>query len=178
MNSQDVQVKEVDSIRVYNQKFGEFLESFNEHLYQLQQAVHKKLDELTQIKQDIKIEREKLDEEIHQAKRVLDDSYNYGSYETCYRADGSSYTEFIPDYNYISQCQDNLDHLIGPVYHNVQICEGLANNRLMQATQISNMIEQRTNSFNSSFQNYVRRGQQYLEKVILYIDQYKDNNLK
>jgi len=177
MNSQDVQVREVDSIRVYNQKFGEFLESFNEHLHQLQQAVHKKLDELTQIKEDIKIEREKLDEEIHQAKLVLEDSYNYGSYETYYREDGNSYTEFIPDYDYISQCRDKLDHLKG-VYHNAQVCEGLAHKKLIQATQVSNMIEHRSNTFNSSFQNYVRRGQQYLEKVILYIDQYKGNNLK
>jgi len=178
MAENEVQVKEVDAIRVYNQKFGNFHESFSEHLQQLRQALLAKLDELSQIKREIKKERERIDEEIHYAQQRYDNSYNYGSYKTYYRPDGSSYTKFIPDYNYISQCRDRLDHLKGPIYHNAQNCEELAHNRLMQATQMVNIIEQKTDSINSSFQNYVKRGQQYLEKVILYIDQYKDNDLK
>lgn len=176
MANQDVQVNEVDVIRAYNQKFGEFYVSFSEHLRQLQHVLQEKIEEFQQIKQDIKREREKIDEEISQARQNAEDAYNYGSYETYYRPDGSSYTVFEPDYDYIRQCREEYEHLSGPVYHNAKNCEGLAHNRLMQATQIVNMLEQRTNSINSSFQNYVERGRQYLDKVAQYIDQYKENN--
>ena len=177
MAEQDVQVKEVDVIRAYNQKFGEFFVSFSEHLRQLQHALHEKLEEFQQIKRDIQKEREKIDEEISQARKDAQDAYDYGSYETYYRPDGSSHTVFKPDYDYIRQCRDKYEHLSGPVYHNAQHCEGIAHNRLMQATQIVNTIDQRTKTLNSSFQNYVERGRQYLDKVALYIDQYKENNL-
>jgi transcription termination factor NusB len=176
MANQDVQVNEVDVIKAYNPKFGEFFVSFSEHLRQLQHALQEKLEEFQQIKQDIKREREKIDEEIRQARQKAQDAYNYGSYETYYNSDGSSYTEFKPDYDYIRQCREEYEHLSGSVYHNAKTCEEYAHGRLLQATQIVNIVEQRTNSLNSSFQNYVERGRQYLDKVAQYIDQYKEKN--
>ena len=115
MNNQDVQVNETDSIRVYNQKFGDFLESFNEHIFQFQQAVHKKLEELGQIKQDIKKEREKLDEEIHQARQARDNSYSCGTNKVYKRPDGTKYTEgsyleaWNEEFSFVSnEAYDNL----------------------------------------------------------------------
>lgn len=175
MANQDVQVNEVDVIRAYNQKFGEFYMSFSEHLRQQLHVLQEKLEEFQQIKQEIKREREKIDEEIRQAKEKCEDSYNHGSYVTHHRPDGSSYSTFVPDYKYINQCRDECDHLCGPVYHRAQDCEGHAHDRLVRATQMVNAISQKTNTINTSFQNYVERGRQYLDKVAQYIDQYKEN---
>lgn len=175
MANQDVQIREVDVIRAYNQKFGEFYVSFSERLRQFRHALEAKLEELQQINQEIKSEREKIEEEIRQAKEKCEDSYNHGSYVTHRRPDGSRYSTFVPDYRYINQCRDECDHLCGPVYHHAQDCENHAHNRLVQATQIINMIEQQTDKISSSYQKYVERGQQFLDKAVQYIDSYKEN---
>ena len=176
MANQDVQVKEVDVIRTYNQKFEEFYESFSEHLNQFRRALQEKLEEFQQVKRDIKREREKIDEEIRQARQKAQDAEDCGSYETYHNPDGSTYTVFEPDYEYIRQCREEYEHLGGPVFHNAKHCEELAHSKLMQATQYVNLVEQRTKSLNSSFSNYVERGRQFLDKVAIYIDQYKGNN--
>lgn len=178
MSSQDVQIKETDSIRVFHQKFGDFLESFNEHILQLQQEVHKKLDELTQIKQDIKKEREKLDEEIYQARQARDNSYSCGTNKVYHRPDGTKYTEFVPDKKHIAQCQETLDHLSGHVYHVAQTNASFAHSKYMLANQIVENIDLRTKKIRTSFQNYVKNGQKYLSKAVMYIDQYKEGKTK
>ena len=137
MANQDVQIREVDVIRTYNQKFGEFYVSFSEHLRQFRHALEAKLEELQQINQEIKSEREKIEEEIRQAKEKCEESYSHGSYVTHYNPH--------------------------------------AHNRLVQATQIINMIEQQTDKISSSYQKYVERGQQFLDKAVQYIDSYKEN---
>ena len=175
MSNQDVQIREVDVIRTYNQKFGEFYVSFSEHLRQFRHALEAKLEELQQINQEIKSEREKIEEEIRQAKEKCEESYSHGSYVTHYNPDGSKYSTFVPDYKYINQCQEECDYLSGQVYHHAQDCENHAHNRLVQATQIINMIEQQTDKISSSYQKYVERGQQFLDKAVQYIDSYKEN---
>lgn len=176
MANQDVQIREVDVIRAYNQKFGEFYVSFSERLLQFRHALEAKLEEFQQINQEIKSEREKIDEEIRQAKEKCEESYSHGSYVTHQRPDGSCYSTFVPDYKYINQCREKYDHLSGPVYHHAQDCENHAHNRLVQANQIMNMIEQQTDKISSSYQKYVERGQQFLDKAVQYIDNYKENH--
>ena len=177
MANQDVQVSEVDVIRAYNQKFGDFQVSLSEHLHQLLHTVEEKQERLQQIMQEMKRERERIDEEISRARERANDAYNCGSYETVYRSDGSSYTRFRPDYDYIRECRKELEHLEGPIYHQAQVCADYGWSKLVQANQIIHEINDRTNKLNNSFQTYVGQGRIFLDKVALYIDQYKSSNL-
>ena len=177
MAEKEVQVKEVDVIRVYNQKFGDFNVSFCEHMNQFLHLLQDKLETLQQAKNDIKRERARIDEEISEARQRYSDSLNCGSYETRYKPDGSSYSTFVQDYDYIRQCREEYEHISSFIYHNAQICDSLAHNRMVQATEIVNMIQNRTTKIISSFQIYVQHGRQYLDKVVQYIEQYKSTNL-
>ena len=159
MAEQDVQVKEVDVIRVYNKKFGEFSVSFSEHMQQLLHAVHEKLETLQQINKDIKRERANIDDEIRQARQNFYDSMSENDSEN------------------IGKCREDYEHLSGHVYHQAKNCGELSHSKLMQATEAVNIIEQRTKKTITMFQTYVERGRQYLDKVEQYIDQYKDTHL-
>lgn len=174
MANQDVQIKDVDAIRVYKQQFGDFYQSFSEHIHQLNNALHRKLEELQQIKTQLKREREALDEQIREAHQRSQNAYNVGSYRTYYRQDGSTHIEFEPDHNYIMQCRAEYEHLSGPVYYNMQNCAELIHNKLMRATVAVNLIEQKTNATNNTLQTYVENGKKFLDLAAQYIEQYKE----
>ena len=177
MAKQEVEIKEVEVIKVYNHKFGDFHESFIGHIHQLQKVLQEKAEKMQQARQAIKKEWDNINDEIAEARRKNQEAHNHGTYETHYNPDGSSYKNFVPDYNYISQCRKEFEHLSGPVYHNAQVCDGMAHDRLMKANEIVYTINQRTSRLIQSFQTYVGNGRQYLEKVAIYIDQYKETHL-
>ena len=178
MPKQDVQVKEVDVIRLYNQKFGDFIVSFSEHATQLQNTVKKIEEQLKQAVQEMKRELERIDDEVREARERAQDAYNCGSYEVVYQSDGNSYTQFVPDYDYIEKCRDEFEHLQGSIYHQAQTCHDLGQSKMAQADHLIYEICERTNKINSTFQMYVSQGQNFLNKVVQYIDQYKSDNLK
>ena len=176
MAQHDVRVNEIDVIKIYNRKFGDFSVSFCGHMHDFRHGMREKLEEFQKVKQDIKRKRERIENEIRDARRKCEDSYNCGSWEIYNYPDGSCERVFEPDHDYIRQCREEYNQLKGPVYNNAQNCEELAHRRLMQATNIVSTIEQRINEIVSSFQNYVERGRMYLDKVEQYIEQYKEAN--
>lgn len=174
MAKQDVQVKDVDFIRAFNRQFGDFLVLFTEHLEQFRRSLQEKLDAMEEAKRDIKRERAEIDRELSEARERYWASYNHGSYVTHRRPDGSTSRVFVPDQDYIDECREEYEHIDGPVYHNAQICEGLAHSKLMQSTQSVNLFLQRSDRLRGQFQNYVTNGRAFLDKAVQYIEQYKD----
>ena len=177
MSNQDVNVKEIDVIRLYNQKFGDFLVAITEHIHQLQQHLQEKQEKLQQVVQDIKKEKDKVEDEIRRAREQYDDAYNHGTYEIVHHIDGSTSTHFKPDYDYIYQCREKVEHMEGHVRHVVQQCKELGHHHLLRANQMFNEINSRSKKLENEFQNYVQQGRLYLDKVEQYIDQYKESEL-
>ena len=159
MANQDVQVKEVDVIRVYNRKFGDFLVSFTEHVNQFQRSLQKRLDEMERAKREIKQERARIEDEIRDARVAYRASFNYD------------------DQAYTSRCRAEYEHLDGPVYHDAQLCESMVHSKLMQSTQAVNMFLQKSDRLKQQYQNYVGNGRVFLEKAAQYIDQYKGQGI-
>ena len=158
MAKQDVQVREVDVIKEYNRKFGEFQDTFIGHLHQLLKALHMKLENMQQMQEDIRRERELIDEEIRIAHQRWKDSYDSG------------------DDRFIFECRQEYDHLSGSICPHAQHCKEAAHNCNMSAKQSAGFIEYKTKFLEQSFQSYVSRGRQFLEKAAVYVEQYKDNN--
>ena len=160
MAGQDVQVKDVDAIRAYTQKFGDFYTSFHENMQRLQHILQEKQEMLQQALRDMKKEREKIDDEIREARERERDAYDYGS----------------QNYDEIRRCREEREHLEGYVFHHAKNCEGLGHSKLMQATQIIDSMIRRTRNLDSDYQTYVSNGQTFLKKAEMYIDQYRTNN--
>lgn len=160
MAEHDVQVKDIDAIRAYNQKFGDFYTSIHEHMRRLQQILQEKQEMLQQTMRDMKKEREKIDDDIRQARNKERDAYDSSD----------------RDDETIRKCREEREHLEGPVYHIAQTTEGLAHSKLMQSTQLIEGIINRTRKLDSEFQTYVSNGRAYLKKVEMYIDQYRSKN--
>ncbi len=156
MAEQDVQVKEVDVIRAYNKKFGDFLNSFSGHIHQLRQQLQEKREELQQMVRKIKKEKERVYEEKQEAYERMIEAYTQGAHRDDY------------------SLHDEYEHLVS-VYHSVQNCAELGHARLTRAEQIINEIDSRTRKIETEFQKYVQQGRLYLDKVELYIDQYKES---
>ncbi len=140
MSSQDVKVQEIDVIRLYNQKFGDFLVAITEHIHLLQQRLQEKQEELQQVVQDIKEEKEKVEDEIRGACEQYEDAYNHGTYETVRHPDGSTSSHFKPDYEYIRRCREEKEHLEGHVRHVVQQCAEEGHHHLLRAVQMYNEL--------------------------------------
>jgi hypothetical protein len=177
MKDQEVYIKDVEAIAEFKQKFGDFYQSFEEHIHQFTVALRQHIEKLEDVKQQIRREREQLDDDISNAYNVYRDSYNYGSYQTYYNPDGSSHSEFIPDYSYIAECRREYEHLSGNLYHQAQSCEGLAHSKLMQSHTYVNLIEQRIASAQHLIQTYVERGSKYLSNVEQAINEYKERSI-
>ena len=160
MAEQDVQVKDVDAIRTYNQKFGDFYTSIHEHMHRLQRILQEKQDMLQQALRDMKKEMEKIDDEIHQAKRREDDAYSGGAQND----------------DDIRKCREEREHLEGSVYHHAKTCKELGHSKLMQSTQLIEGIINRTRKLDSEFQTYVSNGRTFLKKAEMHIDQYRSSN--
>lgn len=160
MAEHDVQVKDIDAIRAYNQKFGDFYTSIHEHMRRLQQILQEKQETLQQTLRDMKKEREKLDDDIRQARNREEDAYNSSN----------------RDDETIRKCRDEREHLEGSVYHQAKTCEELGHSKLMQSTQLIEGMINRTRKLDTEFQTYVSNGRAYLKKVEMYIDQYRSNN--
>lgn len=160
MAEQDVQVTDIDAIRAYNQKFGDFYTSIHEHMLRLQHVLQEKQEMLQQALRDIKREREKIDDDIRQAKNRERDAYDSSN----------------GDYDTLRKCREEREHLEGPVFHQAKSCEGVAHSKLMQSTQLIEGMIYSTRKLDSDFQTYVSSGHSYLKKVEMYIDQYRSNN--
>ena len=160
MANQDVQLNEVDVIRTYNQKFGDFYTSIHEHMRRLQHVLQEKQDMLQQTMRDMKREREKIDDDIRQARNREEDAYNSSN----------------RDDETIRKCRDEREHLEGYVYHHAKTCEELGHNKRMQSEQLIEGLINRTRKLDSEFQLYVSSGRSYLKKVEMHIDQYRSNN--
>ena len=160
MAEQDVQVKEIDVIKLYNKKFGDFYTSIHEHMHRFQHVLQEKQDMLQQTMRDMKKERERIDDDIRQARRRENDAISGGTQN----ADN------------IRKCREEREHLEGYVYHHAKTCEGFAHSKLLQSTQLIEGMINRTRKLDSEFQTYVSNGRSYLKKVEMYIDQYRSNN--
>ena len=160
MAEKDVQVKDVDAIRTYNQKFGDFYTSIHEHMRRLQQILQEKQDMLQQTMRDMKRVREKIDDDIRQVRIRERDAYRSG------KIDDETVRKF----------RDERDHLEGFIYHQAKNCEELGHSKRMQSEQLIENLINRTRKLDSEFQAYVSSGRAYLKKVEMYIDQYRSNN--
>lgn len=157
MAKQDVEVSKVDVIKAYNRRFGDFRDAFSGHLHQLLDALNKRLENMHQMQEDIKREREILDEEIRVARQRLNDSFH------------------SDDDRYVFQCRQEYDHLTGHIYHNAQHCSLSAHSCNLSAKQSAGFIEYKTKALEQSFNTYISRGRQFLDKAVLYVEQYKEN---
>ena len=177
MSNQDVRVKEIDVVRLYNQKFGDFLVAFTEHIHQLQQHLQEKQEKLQQVVQDIKNEKEKVEDEIRRVREQYEDAFNHGTYERVYHPDGSTSSYFKPDYDYIRRCREEKEHLESHVRLVVQQCAGEGHHHMSRADQMFNEMNSRSKKLDTEYQNYVQQGRLFLDKVEQYIEQYKESDL-
>lgn len=162
MASQDVKVKDVDAIRLYNNKFGEFCVAVSGHLQQLCQSLQQTQEEFRRSLREIKRECEAINEEIRDAR----DEYDY-----------LNANREVVDYSLIMESRKKLEHLTGYVKHHAQNCEGKGWDIVSRSTQMFNLIEQSAHQLETNLQIYVERGKVYLDKAVLYIEQYKETQL-
>ena len=173
----EVQVKDINVVKLYNQQLGDVITALNDHMSAFQRALEAKLQELQAMKKEVFEEQEKLQYEIRDARRVYEDSLEVGTYEIETRPDGSYDTYFVPDWGYRLQCQREYEHLAGPIYHQVDHYTEIAHNRMMSATQAANYAVNKLNSTKSTVGNYLNRGKQYIAKMTPHIEQYIQNKI-
>lgn len=174
----EVQIKDINVVKTYNQQLGDLIDSLNSHMLAFQQALDAKLEEFQAMKNEVNQEKEGLDYEIRRARMIYEESMQAGTYETEYYPDGSCDTHFTPDWGLRLQCQREYEHLAGPVYQRVSHYALAAHDRTLSARRDANYAINAMNSTKSMVFGYLNRGRQYISKMAPFIEQYIQNKIQ
>ena len=173
----EVQVKDINVVKLYNQQLGDVIAALDDHMSAFQRALEAKLQELQAMKKEVFEEQEKLQYEIRDARRVYEDSLEVGTYEIETRPDGSFETHFVPDWGYRLQCQREYEHLAGPIYHQVDHYTEISHNRMVSATQAANYAINKMRTTKDTVGRNLNCGRQYISKMTPFIEQYIQNKI-
>lgn len=170
----EVQVKDINVVKRYNQQLGDVMSSFNDHMAAFQRALEAKLQELQTMKKEVLEEQDKLRDEIFEAESAYEESQEV---EITYYSDGSYDRHYVYGFPYRLQCQREYEHLAGPVWHRVDHYTEIAHNRMMSATQAANYAMNKIKTTKDTVGNYLSRGREYIAKMTPHIEQYIQNKI-
>lgn len=158
MAEQDIKVKDLNALILYNSKFREFYATVYQHMRQLRNAMQQTLDECQRMMREVKREHEHVRQEVRDAR----EEFNHLS----------SLSGQI-DYSLISESRRRLDHIEGHVYQVVMSCEGTAWSHLSTIKTRINLLGQCMQWLETNFPTYVERGSKFLNLVTQHIEEYQ-----
>jgi DNA repair exonuclease SbcCD ATPase subunit len=160
MANSDVDIKEVSMLRSYNQKFGEFGDTFQVSLLQLEEKMDDLLDEMERMVSDIESQMEQVESDI---------SYYSKAERDCYDAEQV-------DYHWVHYYREKKEHLQA---FKVQLNQytNEAHHHLLRAKPFINQIKERLQKFRKNLPPFFERGKLFVSRAEQQILAYKAKNV-
>lgn len=157
MANSDVDIKEVQMLRLYNQKFDDFGNSFISNLRQVEDDLDEMLNEMEAMVRDI-------DNQMDIVKGRI--SYYEDAEMRCYRSKEV-------DYKWVRYYRDNKEHMLAFKAQLVNFTSE-AHGYIQRSRPMINQIKERLSIFRKNLPLFFERGKLFVEKAEEHILSYKE----